>query len=265
VTIVDIQFSPANTDWSTLRFAAQAAQERGYGALWVLDHLAGLPLGGTSMIDAFTLLGALAEATDRIELGTMVANAWNRQIGTLVSAVASVALIADRQVHFGVGAGSAPGSRWAAEQHAVDASLEPDLWLRQQRVAEVLALAAAEWADDRDERFATFPLPRPRPTTIVGANSEALCRLAGQRADGVNIVWRHARRDALIESAREAAGTRPFSVTTYAVFDRGLLDPDHPDRVEMRERGVDRVVLAVFDDLSSWLSDTHVQVVSDTT
>ena len=255
MTTVDIQFSPANTDWSTLRLAARTAEDRGYGALWVLDHLAGVPLGGTSMIEAFTLLGALAEATDRIELGTMVANAWNRQIGTLVSAIGSVALIARRQVHFGVGAGAAPGSHWAAEQRAVDASLEADLSLRQQRVADVLTLAAAEWADDRDERFATFPLPRPRPTTIVGANSEALCRLAGERADGVNIVWRHARRDALIESARDAAGTRQFSVSTYAVFDRGLLDPAHPDRVEMRERGVDRVVLAVFDDLASWLDD----------
>lgn len=255
MTTVDIQFSPANTDWPTLRFAARTAEARGYGALWVLDHLAGVPLGGSSMLEAFTLLGALAEATDQIELGTMVANAWNRQVGTLVSAVGSVALIADRQVHFGVGAGAAPGSRWAEEQHAVDASLEADLAMRQRRVGDVLALADAEWADDRDERFATFPLPRPRPTTIVGANSEALCRLAGERADGVNIVWRHARRDALIESARDAAGRRPFSVTTYAVFDPGLLDPAHPERIEMVERGVDRIVLAVFDDLSTWLDD----------
>jgi alkanesulfonate monooxygenase SsuD/methylene tetrahydromethanopterin reductase-like flavin-dependent oxidoreductase (luciferase family) len=256
VTTVDVQFSPGNADWPTLRRAARAAEERGYGAVWVLDHLAGVAVDGSSMLEAFSLLGAFAEATDRIELGTMVANVWNRQVGTLVSAVASVALIADRQVHLGVGAGAAPTSRWAVEQHHVGAQLEPDLQLRHHRVAEVLSLAAAEWLPDRDERFATFPFPRPRPSTVVGANSVELCRLAGRRADGVNVLWRHPRRDEFIDVARDAAAGRPFAITAYTLFAPDLLDPDHPDRVEMRRRGVDRVVLAVFDDLRSWLAST---------
>jgi alkanesulfonate monooxygenase SsuD/methylene tetrahydromethanopterin reductase-like flavin-dependent oxidoreductase (luciferase family) len=254
VTTVDIQFSPGNADWPTLRRAARAADERGYGAVWVLDHLAGVAVGGTSMLEAFSLLGALADATDRIELGTMVANVWNRQVGTLVSAMASIALIADRPVHLGVGAGAAPSSRWAVEHQHVAAHLEPELALRHRRVEEVLALAAAEWAPDRDERFATFPLPRRRPSTLVGANSVELCRLAGKRADGVNVLWRHPRRDEFIDTARSASDGRPFSITTYALFDPDLLDPDHPERDAMRTRGVDRVVLAIFDDLDSWLA-----------
>ena len=40
-----------------------------------------------------------------------------------------------------------------------------------------------------------------------------------------------------IDAARAASDDRPFSVTTYVAFDPGLLDADHPQRVEMRARG----------------------------
>ncbi|MEZ5298712.1 MAG: LLM class flavin-dependent oxidoreductase [Ilumatobacteraceae bacterium] len=185
--IIDIQLSGATSDWPTLRTAAREAETRGYGAVWVLDHLAGLPLGGTSMIEAFTLLGALAEATDHIELGTMVANVWNRQPGTLVTAMASVAHVADRQVHLGLGAGAAPGTTWAVEQDLVGTELSPVLADRHARVAHVLDLVDEQWSETRTSA-GDVPAPRPRPTTIVGVNSVALARLAAERADGVNIL-----------------------------------------------------------------------------
>lgn len=254
MTVVDIQFSPANTDWPTLLTAAREAEARGYGAIWVLDHLAGLPVRGRTMLEAYTLLGALAVATERIELGTMVANVWNRQPGTLVSAAASVGLIADRQTYFGVGAGASPASSWAAEQHAVGHRLEPDLVRRHARVAEVLDLADRQWRDDRDEAMRTFPLPRPRPLTIVGANSVALCRLAAERADGINLQWLHPRRPELVDVVEAQVGERAFVRTAYTTYSPDLLQPDHPVRTAMADAGYERVVLAVFDDLSSWLS-----------
>ena len=190
MTVIDVQLSPANTDWATLRAATLVAERRGYGAAFVFDHLAGVALGGSTMLDSFALLGALTEITTQIELGTMVANVWNRQVGTLVSAAASVAIMSGRQFHLGIGAGTSPVSNWAIEQHAVDAHLEPSLATRHGRVQQVLDLAAAQWAPDRDERFATFPSPTPPPSRIVGVNSVRLSRIAGaarrrhQRARG---------------------------------------------------------------------------------
>jgi alkanesulfonate monooxygenase SsuD/methylene tetrahydromethanopterin reductase-like flavin-dependent oxidoreductase (luciferase family) len=255
VTSIDIQFSAANTDWPTLRTAAREAEARGYGAVWVLDHLAGLPLGGTTMIEAFTLLGALAASTDRIELGTLVANVWNRAPGTLVSAIASVAIVADRQVHFGVGAGAAPGSTWAREHDLVGTRLEPDLIDRHERVARVLDLADQQWAPDRHERWASFPLPRPRPTTIVGVNSPELARLAAERADGINILWFQPRREEHIAAFEAVVGERPFLRTTLEHYSPELLDPGHPERRAMASFGFDRVVLDVLDDVRGWLDD----------
>lgn len=252
MTIVDIQLSPANTDWPTLRAATIEAERRGFGAVHVLDHLAGLPLDGNTMLECWSLLGALCEVTERVELGAMVVNTWNRQVGTVVSAAASIALMSGRRFHFGIGAGAAPGTTWAAEQEIVGADLEPDLATRHARVEQVLDLVDAEWDPGREERFSTFPLPRVRPAVIVGVNSVRLSRLAGRRADGINVQWRNPRRDEFLAAADTEVGDRPFLRTVYTAYDAGLLDASHPDRLAMTERRIDRLVLAVFDDLAGW-------------
>jgi len=246
MTVVDVQVSPAVLDWAGIREVALAAEAAGFGAFHVFDHLAGSSLGGDSMIESFALLGALAEATTTIELGAMVVNVWNRQVGTLVTAAASVAHLSGRQFHLGIGAGSSPTSRWAAEQHAVGHHVEPDLTERQRRVQQVLDLAASSWARGRPEHLATFPLPSPTPTIIVGVNSVSLSRLAGRSADGINVQWNRPRRDEFLAAADEAAGERPFLRTAYHAYDPALLDPEHPTRIEMTRRRIDRLVLAEF-------------------
>lgn len=245
MTVVDIQISPAHAGWPQLRETALDAEARGFGAVWVYDHLAGVALGGTTMIECFALLGALAEATTTIELGTLVANVWNREVGALVTAAASVAALSDRQFHLGVGAGAAPDSPWADEQHAVGARVESSVDSRHRRVEQVLELASQQWRTDRSRRFATFPSPALVPTTIVGVNSVRLSRLAGRRADGINVPWRHERRDEFLAVADAEAAGRPFLRTTYTRYDSALLDANHPERVAMAERRIDRLVLSM--------------------
>jgi alkanesulfonate monooxygenase SsuD/methylene tetrahydromethanopterin reductase-like flavin-dependent oxidoreductase (luciferase family) len=246
VTILDLQVSPADLDWPQIRECALRAEAAGFGAFHVFDHLAGVPLGGRSMIECFSLLGALAEATSRIELGTMVVNVWNRQVGTLVTAAASVTHLSGRRVHLGIGAGASPTSTWAAEQHAAGSYVEPSVELRHERVRQVIDLARRSWSPDRSEELTTFPLPSPEPLIIVGVNSTALSRLAGRFADGVNMQWKRPARDAYLAAAVETAGGRPFLRTAYHAYDPSLLDPDHPTRREMADRRIDRIVLAAF-------------------
>jgi alkanesulfonate monooxygenase SsuD/methylene tetrahydromethanopterin reductase-like flavin-dependent oxidoreductase (luciferase family) len=213
----------------------------------VLDHLAGTPLGGDRGLECFTWLGALAEATSSIELGVLVANVWNRQLGTLAVAAASVNAIAARRFWLGIGAGTAPGSRWAAEQLAVGAAPPAEVDARQARVEELLDLTDEMWRADRHDRFATFSRPSPAPPRIVGVNSVRLSAIAGRRADGVNVAWEHPRRDELLDAALAAAAGRPFVTTAWIPWSPGLLDADHPTRVEMQHRRLDRVVLTALD------------------
>ena len=111
----------------------------------------------------------------------------------------------------------------------------------------MLALCEAQWRPDRHERFSTFPLPVPSPVRLVGVNSVALSVIAGRAADGINVAWTSPRRDEYLDAAATAAGTRPFLRTVYTTFDPDLLDEHHPDRVAMAERGIDRLILSVFD------------------
>lgn len=242
--LIDVQLNPSRNTWSALRDATQAAESAGFAGAWVYDHLAGRSLGGTHMFEAFTLLGALAATTSRIELGTLVANVANRQPAVLAVAAASLDAIGARRVLLGVGAGTSPHSAWAAEMHAVGQEIEPTLAGRHARVERTLDLLDAVWAPDRPDELATFPRCSRPPLVLVGLNSVPLAQLAGRRSDGINVAWDHPDRDTLLDAAVEARGSRNgFCLTTWTPWDDGLLDPDHPQRQTMERRGIDRLVL----------------------
>ena len=104
----------------------------GYDTVWMLDHLSGEVFGGDRMLECWTLVGALAAATTTIGLGTMVANAANRPPAVLAAAAASAQEISAGRFHLGVGAGSAPGTRWAKEHEVTGMELEPGQSVRRQ-------------------------------------------------------------------------------------------------------------------------------------
>jgi alkanesulfonate monooxygenase SsuD/methylene tetrahydromethanopterin reductase-like flavin-dependent oxidoreductase (luciferase family) len=248
VVVIDVQFSPANNDWPVLRDATLAAEAAGFGAAWVYDHLAGRSLGGSRNLEAFTLLGALAATTTSIGLGPMVANVASRQPGVLAVGIASLAAIADRRVFLGVGAGSSPNGRWAAEMHTVRHPVEPSVARRHQAVERLLDVVDEMWSADRGADWDTFLLPRPRPPVIVGTSSVALAQLAGRRADGVNVAWSHPRRDELLATASDAYARSgrdgEFVLTTWTRWDDALLDAEHTSRRAMADLGIGRLVLA---------------------
>ena len=250
---VDVQFASTHTDWPTLREASLRAEQAGFDAIWVFDHLAGLALGGTTNLECFTWLGALAEVTSTVELGVLVANTANRQLGTLAVAAASVSRISERRFLFGIGAGTSPKSPWATEQRAVGAELADRIADRHLRVERLLDLTDRMWGPNRSDEFATFPQPVAALPRIVGVNSVALSSLAGRRAEGINVAWNHPRRDEFLDAARAAAGDRPFLTTVWITWTPGLLDPDDAVRREMDARGVDRVVLVVIDDIAAFV------------
>lgn len=242
--VLDVQFNPATTGWPELRERALAAEAAGYGAVWAFDHLAGGSLRGDTMLETFTLLGALAATTATIELGTMVANVHHRTPAVLAVAVASLDAIADRQIHLGLGAGAAPASRWSAEMHAIGQPVAATMTERHERVVDTLDVLDRMYDPGRDDSLATFPLPRRRPRVLLGINGPALAELAGRRADGVNVGWDHPRRDELLDIALAARGERRgFVLTTWTRWTPELLDPDHPTRRAMAH--LDRVVLVV--------------------
>jgi alkanesulfonate monooxygenase SsuD/methylene tetrahydromethanopterin reductase-like flavin-dependent oxidoreductase (luciferase family) len=200
---VDIQFSSASNDWPALRDAVLRAEADGCHATWVFDHFDGTSLGGDRpVLECFTLLGALAAATSAIHLGALVANVANRHPAVLAAAALSAQRISGGRLILGIGAGAAPGTRWSAEHERRGIALRPDLADRHQAVIDQIAVLRTTC---------------PSTPVIVGVNSGALARLAGEHADGVNVRLEHPRAAEFLDTASEAAGSRPFQRTAYTI------------------------------------------------
>ena len=183
----------------TLTQIAQGAEANGFASLWVMDHLLQLPedtgLGGPEqpMLEAYTTLGFLAQATERIALGPMVGNAVLRTPGLLVKAATTLDVLAgDRTTYFAVGAG------WY-ERESVGLGLPwPPRAQRFEQLEETLRIARAMFAGDRTpiegrhHRLAepiNVPPPLSRPRIMVGGGGERkTLRLVAEYADACNIL-----------------------------------------------------------------------------
>ena len=251
--IIDIQLSPAVESWPELRDGVLLAEAAGFDTAWVFDHFAGDVLRGTTMIECFTLLGALASATTRIGLGSLVINVANRNPGVMALSAASVQAVSCGRFTLGLGAGAAPNTAWSAEHGLLGLELEPTVAKRHQRLAHALDEIDRWWAVDRSPELAAFPAASPRPPIILGVNSVPLATMAGARCDGFNVRSSHPDLAALIDAARVARAQRvqagdtanlaPFDVSVWAEWDDALADPDHPDRRWWQQLGVNRLVM----------------------
>lgn len=220
VVLVDIQISPATNPWPRLRDAVLQAEADGYHSTWVFDHFDGAMLaGGADMLECFTLLGALAATTSTIGLGTLVANVANRHPAVLAAAASSAHRISGGRLVLGLGAGTAPGSRWAHEHDLLDIPLRATMAHRHAALAAQIELLRELWGADADSPYRNFALPKPHPPVVVGVNSVALARLAGRLADGINLRLDNPRAAELVDAARQEAGDRPFEVSAWT-FER---------------------------------------------
>lgn len=241
--LLDLQISPSANDWPRLLDCTLTAEASGYSTTWLLDHFDGSLFGGQGMLECFTLAGAIAASTSTIGIGSMVANIANRHPALLASAAASAQAISAGRFTLGIGAGSAPGSRWGSEHDALGIPLAPTVDERHAALLAQLDVIDELWAADRPAKVAGMALPVPRPPVFVGVNGTALARLAGRYADGVNVRLSHPRAREVLEAAREAAGGRPFTITAWTHWERELTDPDS-EAFRHHATYLDRLVLS---------------------
>lgn len=257
----DLQVNPGNAPWPLLADAARAAEAAGFDIFWTADHLAGEVMAAPAMPECFTTLGALAAVTSSIRLGPLVANAANRLPVITANAAATLQQVSGGRCVLGLGAGSAPNTKWSAERRAVGVEQPPKMADRHRVLLNTLDVIDELWSPTRRADLQTFISPTSRPPIVLGVNSTVLARIAAQRTDGVNVRgsadYAHEVIAAAVQERSMARGAAnggavntvdPFMVTVWEHFDEALLRTDALDEriARWQSWGVNRVILLMF-------------------
>ncbi|MFK0247845.1 LLM class F420-dependent oxidoreductase [Amycolatopsis azurea] len=177
---------------------AAALEEKGFDSLYLPEHShipvsrespypgGELPRGALRNLDPFVALAAAATVTSKLRLGTAVALMIQRDLFYTAKEIASLDLLSDGRVIFGVGAG------WNIEEmrnHGVDPRTRGAL------LTEQLQALKAIWTQDEAEfhgKHVDFdpvyswpkPVRKPHPPIYVAGQGPAGLKRLAEHADG---------------------------------------------------------------------------------
>jgi F420-dependent oxidoreductase-like protein len=173
------------------------AEESGFGSVWVMDHFFQLPpLGGPDqpMLEAYTLLGALAARTQRVQLGTLVTGVTYRNPGILAKIVTTLDVVSRGRAILGIG-----GAWYDVEHNGLGIEYPTDR-VRLDMLEEAVQVCRAMFTGD-DVSFTgqhfrldhARNLPRPvqagGPKIMIGGGGEKrTLRLVALYADKCNVT-----------------------------------------------------------------------------
>lgn len=206
--------------WPEIRDLARQAEAGGADSVWVYDHLL-FRLDGqaTGIHEAWTLLTAVAVATERVELGSIVLATSFRSPALLAKMATTLDAISGGRLILGVGCGWHEPEYTAFGfpfDHRV-ARFEESLRI----IGPLLREGAVTFvgAHHRAEDCLILPRgPRPRIPLLVAAKGPRMLRLTAEHADAWNTAWfgmpddRLAQRLGAMRAACADAGRDPASL-----------------------------------------------------
>ncbi|HEY2773842.1 MAG TPA: LLM class flavin-dependent oxidoreductase [Candidatus Binatia bacterium] len=176
--------------WSDARAAASEIDSAGYDSAWVCDHLYGVPMPNIPILEAYSLLAAVAAVTSKVSLGALVTPPFFRNPAVLAKQIATIDAIA--------GSGRAIaglGSGWFASEFEGYGCDFPDVRTRLAALDDTCTILRRMWTEEqptyrgavyRIEDVVCEPRPDERPRILIGGGGEkVLLRLAARHAD----IW----------------------------------------------------------------------------
>jgi F420-dependent oxidoreductase-like protein len=244
--------------FDSIRRLTTAAEHAGFDALFVPDHVVQNAVGGSGraepMLEAYTLLGALATVTERIRLGALVSPVTFRNPALLAKAVTTLDVVSAGRAILGIGAG------WDDGEHRSYGFDFPPASERIARLEEAVVICRTMFtrasATVEGKYFSldeAISQPRPvqlRVPILIGGGGEKLTlRVVARHADIANLSAHDPeslrRKVAVLDHECELAGRDPGSLRKTA-----YLVPDHLAHIEavassLPDLGVDGLILVL--------------------
>jgi coenzyme F420-dependent glucose-6-phosphate dehydrogenase len=189
---------------------AQRAEDAGFSYVLISDHFHPWVNAQGHSPFVWGVIGAIAQATDRIRLGTAVTCPLIRMHPVLVAqAAATSALLMDGRFFLGVGTGEAlnehvTGARWPRADERLD------------MLDEALEIITKLWRGDYEtyrgnhytvEQARVYDVPDTPPELIVAAAADQAAKLAAKWGDGLIST---APSGDVVEAYKQAGGGEPI-------------------------------------------------------
>ena len=180
-----VQALQAMPDYATLRKVVLECERLDFDSVWVYDHLQ-FTYGPT--LECWTVLSALAEATREIRIGPLVTCNAFRYPSLLAKMAATVDMISNGRLNFGVGAG------WHEAEAKAYGIAFPRPGERVEMVDEAIAIMKKLWTGEEVtfkgkhysvEKALCIPKPvqTPHPPILIGGGGDKMLRVIARHAD----------------------------------------------------------------------------------
>jgi F420-dependent oxidoreductase-like protein len=259
-----------NELFPTVIAQAREAEAAGYDAVFVMDHFYQLPGLGTPdqpMLEAYTALGALATATERVQLGTLVTGNSYRNPTLLAKAITTLDVVSQGRAILGIGTG------WFELEHdslGYDFGTFTDRFNKlDESLQIILPMLAGERPTFSGKYYRTneaMAEPRFRdhiPLMIGGSGEKKTIPLAAKHFDHLNIIAGFdelPRKIQVVKDACEKIGRDPSTLETsalvIAIIDENVTADLIPD--DFKQQAVFGSAESVADQIKTKLFDAGV-------
>lgn len=167
-----------------------AVVDAGLEGLWAPDHFMLGP--NAEEYEVWTLLSALAERTDDVDLGPLVGSITYRNPALLAKMATTVDILSEGRLRLGLGAG------WHDEEHHAYGFDFPDIETRIEMLDEGLEVVKSMFTEShpafKGDHYQIDnalnnpkPVQNPHPPIVIGGAGPKILRLAARHADEWNV------------------------------------------------------------------------------
>jgi F420-dependent oxidoreductase-like protein len=172
--------------FNRVRDVVLECERLGYDSIWLDDHLM---FGNNPALECWTTLSALASITAKIRLGTMVLCNSFRNPALLAKMAATLDVISNGRLEFGIGAGV------ARNEHEAYGITFPKPHARIDRMKEAVEIIKKLWTEETASYEGKYyrtngavcepkPVQKPHPPITIGGSGEKLTlKVTAQHAD----------------------------------------------------------------------------------